>query len=461
MFGWRRKSDGFEWHKYVRTTIKLRRNDRRKKIDQLKHAAADNLKQAGRAGASAGRQGASFLGMASLQGLSTLWLWLKRLPYLTYAFVVSTGRALGRAMLLLWQRSLPLRRFAVQLVWAAGQLILIGFSLLRRPGLAPLFAGAALAATIYGLGRLVYSGWSDEVAFALGIAIILGGLAASAMVDRRPLTRLLPARMLPNMGPLSAMASRIGSTQWARYAGVGVAAVVVVSVAVLGGRALWRTSAPDVVNLGTLSSFITGSTEKVTGRARVLSGDTISVAGTVVRLKSIEAPELSQACRTSQGRAWRCGKAARRRLASLVGRSRVSCEVSKEANQPASTGRCSTEKVADLAQEMVLRGYAFADSGLFGGYGGDEQKARDGKIGMWQGTAVRPSEYRAKLWARAKRHAPDGCPIKGRVVRSGKYYVLPWSPQYRRVRIRSRRGERWFCSETEAITAGWKPANAS
>jgi endonuclease YncB( thermonuclease family) len=58
MFGWRRKNDGFEWHKYVRTTIKLRREDRRARLLDAKEVAADGLRYAGRVGVSAGSSGA-------------------------------------------------------------------------------------------------------------------------------------------------------------------------------------------------------------------------------------------------------------------------------------------------------------------------------------------------------------------------------------------------------------------
>jgi hypothetical protein len=42
-----------------------------------------------------------------------------------------------------------------------------------------------------------------------------------------------------------------------------------------------------------------------------------------------------------------------------------------------------------------------------------------------------------------------------------KTYVLPWSPSYERTKVRTNRGERWFCSESEARQAGWKPAAAA
>ena len=56
------------------------------------------------------------------------------------------------------------------------------------------------------------------------------------------------------------------------------------------------------------------------------------------------------------------------------------------------------------------------------------------------------------------RRAPDGCPIKGQVTASSRTYVLPWSPDYERARVQSTRGERWFCSEQEAVAAGFKAA---
>ena len=48
--------------------------------------------------------------------------------------------------------------------------------------------------------------------------------------------------------------------------------------------------------------------------------------------------------------------------------------------------------------------------------------------------------------------------IKGNITRTGQVYHMPWSPWYGKTRVDARRGERWFCSEDEAIAAGWRPA---
>jgi hypothetical protein len=52
------------------------------------------------------------------------------------------------------------------------------------------------------------------------------------------------------------------------------------------------------------------------------------------------------------------------------------------------------------------------------------------------------------------------CVIKGNISLSNgkKWYHLPGMEDYVNTRIDPFRGERWFCSEKEAIEAGWKKA---
>jgi hypothetical protein len=52
------------------------------------------------------------------------------------------------------------------------------------------------------------------------------------------------------------------------------------------------------------------------------------------------------------------------------------------------------------------------------------------------------------------------CDIKGNVSRSAseRIYHLPGQRYYDATRIDLLRGERWFCSEDEAIAAGWRRA---
>lgn len=49
------------------------------------------------------------------------------------------------------------------------------------------------------------------------------------------------------------------------------------------------------------------------------------------------------------------------------------------------------------------------------------------------------------------------CLIKGNISSSGeRIYHVPGQRYYARTIIDLRRGERWFCTEAEAIAAGWR-----
>jgi hypothetical protein len=110
---------------------------------------------------------------------------------------------------------------------------------------------------------------------------------------------------------------------------------------------------------------------------------------------------------------------------------------------------------------LVQHGYVFAVRSFFGQLNETEDAARAAKKGIWQGKVQRPQEWRDQQWQDAARTAPDGCPIKGVVRASSKYYALPWSAGYSRTKVRTDRGGRWFCSEDEARAAGFTLSSRS
>ncbi|KAK9809001.1 hypothetical protein WJX72_007719 [[Myrmecia] bisecta] len=60
--------------------------------------------------------------------------------------------------------------------------------------------------------------------------------------------------------------------------------------------------------------------------------------------------------------------------------------------------------------------------------------------------------------ARDQPPSPD-CAIKGNISAKGlKIYHMPGGRFYNSTRIDAGSGERWFCSEKEAVAAGWRPA---
>ncbi len=195
------------------------------------------------------------------------------------------------------------------------------------------------------------------------------------------------------------------------------------------------------------------------GRAVAVAGDSLRFAEATVALDGIEAPERDQECLRGDKR-WRCGDAAKDALARAIRGKRVSCEFTGTRDEGTKTARC-TVRGADIAEALVREGHVFAEEGLFSRYATEESDARRAGAGVWAGETDRPAEYRAKRWEEARRAAPEGCPIKGRVASGSRIYVLPWSPAYDSVRVVSARGERWFCSEAEAQAAGWRPVSPS
>lgn len=437
MFGWRRKSDGFEWQKYVRTTIKLRRQERAEKIDEIKQKAASGAKAAGRHSVSAG-----YTGLAALQraaGAALRWSWAALLrggKYLRAQLVAAWSGILSRD----WRG------------WFAG-LNLSGITISTQSKIAAMFGALGFVAGLSAYLQYRQSGADWSMLLATLVALVLLGFAFSPLLRRGWSTARSRLLQTPRV-------SLELSPRW-----LGAAAGIVVAF----GAAFWlwqgglqATSSAVVAALPSWSSLpsVQGkSLPDMRGRGRAITGDTVRIDGRLVHLAGIESPEISQVCRDKRDRAWRCGQSARRALRRILGRRSIVCRdvVEIEGRRLQATCRVGDQ---DIAKMVVEKGYAFAQGRFLKTYAKAEAAARAAKRGVWQGQAQRPAEYRARRWEVASKSAPDGCPIKGRIIRRAKVYVLPWALDYRQVRVRSRRGERWFCSEAEATAAGFRPSSA-
>jgi endonuclease YncB( thermonuclease family) len=198
---------------------------------------------------------------------------------------------------------------------------------------------------------------------------------------------------------------------------------------------------------------------KLIGRAEAIDGDTLLVGGIRVRLEGIDAPEIDQLCTDDGGRQWRCGAEAHRVLARLIAGRSVECKERGLDKYHRLLGICRVG-LLDVNAELVRRGLAWAFVRYSRSYVDVEAEAKKARAGIWSGTATPAWQYRADRWHRAAdgAEAPKGCPIKGNVTANGRIYHLPWSPWYNRIRMDGTKGKRWFCSEEEAIAAGWRAA---
>jgi len=198
----------------------------------------------------------------------------------------------------------------------------------------------------------------------------------------------------------------------------------------------------------------------ITGHADVIDGDTLAIDGVRIRLEGIDAPEAGQGCGRAHAGTWACGAKAAGALARLADGKSIRCEQRGLDKYGRTLGVCFAGE-RDLNAWMVRQGHAWAFVKYSTRYLKEEAAARSEKLGIWQGEALPPWEYRARRWASVEEKAPDGCAIKGNVTARGKIYHMPWSPWYAQIRMSQDRGRRWFCTEAEAVAAGWRPVNVN
>jgi endonuclease YncB( thermonuclease family) len=183
---------------------------------------------------------------------------------------------------------------------------------------------------------------------------------------------------------------------------------------------------------------------------KVVDGDTLKLNSTTYRLNGIDAPEHGQKCGD-----WPCGKEATAHLAELASDKSVQCDPITRDGYGRTIATCYADGT-DLGAAMVSSGQAWAFVKYSKAYVNQQAQAKRARLGVWQGVYQPPWDYRAQRWKVAEQEAPEGCPIKGNISRNGKIYHAPWSPWYSRTKVSEARGERWFCSEAEAIRAGWR-----
>jgi micrococcal nuclease len=87
-----------------------------------------------------------------------------------------------------------------------------------------------------------------------------------------------------------------------------------------------------------------------------------------------------------------------------------------------------------------------------------QKYAQENKLGLWANGACGQKNIQAPAEKTAT-SSGDACLIKGNIGSTGdKIYHLSNCPYYNQTMIDESKGEKWFCTETEAIAAGWRKA---
>lgn len=200
------------------------------------------------------------------------------------------------------------------------------------------------------------------------------------------------------------------------------------------------------------------------GRATVVDGDTIEIAGERIRLHGIDAPESEQQCRDVQGAPYPCGRQASFALDDFLAASRPThCTIVDRDRWGRVVATCVRNDGTDVNEWLVEQGWAldwprYSD----GAYRHAQESAAHSRRGLWQGEFVAPWDWRAGIrldWATGTEPIASDCAIKGNISSGGeRIYHVPGGQFYDRTTVDESRGQRWFCTEEEARTAGWRPS---
>lgn len=252
---------------------------------------------------------------------------------------------------------------------------------------------------------------------------------------------------------------------------IGIVVSIVVIAIVIGHG---KNSNPELSTIATITNTTsvtssTATTEPSTTLAeetflvtRVIDGDTIEIeGGKKVRYIGIDTPETVDPRKPVQ-----CfGVEAFNKNKELVEGKRIRLE--KDISEIDTYGRLLRYVYVDdifVNDYLVRQGYAYAytyppDVKYSEQFVQAQTEARENNRGLWKACPVSttiPTTTSISLPA----HSPNtNCTIKGNISSSGeKIYHLEGCASYNVTKIDEARGERWFCTEEEAITAGWRKA---
>jgi|GEM_PF-573315 len=130
------------------------------------------------------------------------------------------------------------------------------------------------------------------------------------------------------------------------------------------------------------------ATNAITGKPRVIDGETIEISGERIHLDGIDAPEAKQEC-TAGGTQWACGQEATFALARIIETHWVTCKGDKRDRDGRLIAVCHAGG-KDINAMMVREGWALAYRRGSLDYVDEETAARDARRGLWRGESFRP-----------------------------------------------------------------------
>jgi endonuclease YncB( thermonuclease family) len=139
----------------------------------------------------------------------------------------------------------------------------------------------------------------------------------------------------------------------------------------------------------------------LTGKPRIIDGDTIEIGGERIRLHGIDAPEAKQTCQRADGSEYRCGEVATFALAEIIETHWITCKGEARDRYQRRIAVCYAGPY-DINAKMVERGWALAYRKYSLDYVDEERIARAQGVGMWEGEFIVPWDWRRGVRAPEK-----------------------------------------------------------
>ncbi len=140
---------------------------------------------------------------------------------------------------------------------------------------------------------------------------------------------------------------------------------------------------------------------QIEGQPQVLDGKTFRIAGEIIRLKGIDAPDRGQACERQNERgdrvAYDCGFEAANALGFMTAHQWVQCrDLAVHGPRGEWIGRCYLGGRYDIGERLVRQGWALPAGDGVAAYADAAAEAQRARVGLWAGDFQTPWDWRAR-----------------------------------------------------------------
>jgi len=136
------------------------------------------------------------------------------------------------------------------------------------------------------------------------------------------------------------------------------------------------------------------NSKTITGKPKIIDGDTVHINKYKIRLHGIDAPERNQKCIFNK-KEWLCGNQATNELKKLINNEIIKCITSDIDIYKRYVAICFVNET-NLNQVMVKNGWALAYRYYSIDYIKEERYARENNLGIWRGEFEKPYIFRKK-----------------------------------------------------------------